>query len=125
MLPAVTTFILTRLGDRLAVDRADQPSALRDAVIGRLYGFTVVESAALDAGTALAYDSSAFVWANRAPATPMGAPSAAVIVSQGVALRQLFAFDPGILSDASIVSTFAGCSVVEEDESRRRSRSAS
>lgn len=95
---------------------AGDPSALRDAVIGRYRGFNVVESAALDEGTALAYHSSAFVWGNRAPAIPNGANDAAVGNAQGIALRTIADFDASVLSDVVAISTFAGCSAVHEDK---------
>ena len=53
--------------------------------------------------------------ANRPPALPQGAASAAIANVGGIALRQLFDFDSGVLADRSVVSTFAGCSLVLED----------
>lgn len=97
------------------VDASGSPSALRDAVIGRVYGLTCVESAALDPGTALAYHESGFAFANRAPAIPSGAADAAIANRDGIALRALRDFDPGILSDVSVISTFAGAAVVWDD----------
>lgn len=118
--PAVATMML-KLDKFSRVDASGTASALRDAVLGRIYGFNVVESAALHAGTAIAYHESGFVFANRAPVIPQGATDAAVTNQDGIAVRQLFAFDPGILSDVSAVSTFAGASVVTEagDERKR------
>ncbi len=113
--PQVATFIL-KLDKFTRVDASGSASALRDATIGRLYGFDVVESPALSLGTALAYHSSAFLFATKAPAIPRGASSAAAAVAQGIALRQLFGFDTSTLSDASVVSTFAGAALVVDSE---------
>jgi hypothetical protein len=99
------------------VSAAGSSSALRDAMIGRYRGFNVVESAGLEEGSALAYHRSGFCWANRAPALPQGAASAAVSSAQGIALRTVFDFDPGTLSDVSVLSTFAGAAAVYEDGS--------
>lgn len=112
--------IVTRL---LSVDkfvRADavgDGTAIREAVMGRVYGFTVVESNGLTAGTALAYHRSGFAFANRAPVAPRGLPStqSATTTSGGVSMRQIFQYQPDILSDASVLSTFAGASVVDVD----------
>jgi hypothetical protein len=92
-------------------------SALRDAVIGRIYGFTVVESPGLDNDTACAYHSSGFVFATKKPADPRGATETAAITSGGINIRQIFQYDPDVLSDASVLSTFAGASEVLEDGS--------
>lgn len=108
----IATRLLTVEGFR-SVEQAGDNGALRDATIGRLYGFTIVESNALTAGTAVAYHRSGFVFANRAPVTPRGANDSAVANFGGVALRHIFQYQPDILSDASVVSTFAGAAVVD------------
>lgn len=110
--PGVATFML-KLDKFTRVDAAGDDSALRDAILGRLYGFMVVESNALDAGTALAYHTSGFAFGNRTPVTPRGAADSAVASEGGVGLRQIFQYDPDILSDASVISTFAGASLVD------------
>lgn len=104
------------------VDASGNSTALRDAIIGRLYGFTIVETSAIDAldasngdAAAVAYHSSAFVWANRAPVNPRGANDSASATEGGVSLRQVFDFDPDILSDRSVLSTFAGAKETESD----------
>jgi len=96
-----------------AADKAGDASALRRAVIGQLYGFTVVASNALTAGTALAYHRSGFAFANRAPAGVAYATDTAVFSEGGISLRHIFQGQPDILSDASVVSTFAGAAVVD------------
>lgn len=110
--PSVATLLL-KLDKFSKVNESGSPSALRDAVLGRLYGFSTVESNALTAGTAVAYHRSGFVFANRTPVAPRGANDSANASQGGVGLRQIFQYQPDILSDASVVSTFAGASVVE------------
>lgn len=107
--------LLLKVDKFTRVDQSGSPSALRDAVLGRLYGLIVVESAALNPGTALAYHESGIVWASRAPAIPRGSTNAATMNEDGIALRQVFAYDVGVLSDVSAIDTFAGASVVYED----------
>jgi hypothetical protein len=97
------------------VDASGSPSALRDAIIGRYRGFTVVESAGLTAGQAAAYHRSGIAWGNLRPATPQGAVATATHSEGGVTLRQIFDYDPNVLSDRSVVSTFAGAALVPED----------
>ena len=90
--------------------------SVRDGVIGRYRGFTVVESAALTGGALgaamLAYHESASC-GNRAPAIPNGAAHAEVSVADGIALRTVQDFDAAILSDVAAISTFAGANVVD------------
>ena len=113
---AVSPDIATRLLGLDSLRDASQSGssgALREAEIGRLYGFTIVESNALTAGTAIAYHRTGFVFANRPPATPRGANDSAVASMGGISLRHIFQYQPDILSDASVVSTFAGAAVVD------------
>lgn len=90
-------------------------TALRDAIIGRVYGFTVVESSALDAGEAVAYHKSGFAFANVTPVAPRGAVDSATATAGGIGLRHIFQYVPDKLSDASVVSTFAGAAAVYEN----------
>lgn len=90
-------------------------NALTDATLGRILGFNVVEAVGLTAGTAVAYHSSGFVMATKLPATPRGATETATVRADSLALRQVFQYDPDVLSDASVLSTFAGSAAVYED----------
>lgn len=93
-------------------------SAFRQAVIGQLYGFTFVESGALDAGTALFYHRSGFTFANRTPRPPRSdTADSAAITEGGIGIRSILQYDPSRLSEASVVSTFAGAAAVYEGES--------
>lgn len=112
--PEFGEFILAQ-DNFMRVDASGSPSALRDAVIGRYRGFTVVESAGLTAGQAAAYHRSGIAWGNLRPATPSGAAMTATHSEGGITLRQLMHYNPLILSDQSVVSTFAGAALVPED----------
>jgi len=63
----------------------------------------------------LAYHRSGFAFANRVPVAPRGANDSATATAGGVGLRQIFQYVPDKLSDASVVSTFAGAAAVYED----------
>lgn len=113
---AVSPEIATRILSVPEFTRADESgsdNSLRNAVIGRLYGFTFVESNALAAGTAVAYHRTSFAMANFAPPVPAGAADGAAMSMSGVALRWVRHYDPDILSDRSVVSTFAGAAAVD------------
>lgn len=99
------------------VDRSGSPEALRNAGLGRVFGFEIVESNALEAGSAVAYHKSGFVFATKAPVAPRGATASSSAVGQGIGLRQVFQYDAGTAQDQSLVSTFAGAAAVYEDVS--------
>lgn len=96
--------------------------ALREAIIGRIFGFTVVESNALTAGTAVAYHKSGFALAVRPPVSPRGATESASASAQGIGMRQVFQYDSGTAQDQSLVSTFAGAAAVWENAADTDSR---
>jgi hypothetical protein len=114
--PEVASFVLAT-DEMTDADKSGSPTALREAIIGRYRGFTVVESSGLTAGHALFYHRSAVAWANFAPVRPSGAVQSATVQDQGVALRHIRQYVPDKLSDASVVSTFAGASMVTDSES--------
>lgn len=98
------------------VDAAGDQTALREAIIGRWRGFTWVESNGIEIGTAVLYHQSGFVFANRVPVAPRGARESATTSSGGIGMRQIFQYDASILSDASVLSTFAGAQVVADNQ---------
>lgn len=115
MSPDITTRVLS-VDKFVRVNESGSQQALRRAVLGMLYGFTFVESNALDAGTAVAYHRSGFAFANRTPVLPRGASDSATATAQGVGLRQVFQYDAKTAQDQSLVSTFGGAAAVFDDE---------
>jgi len=113
--PEVATFVLNQ-DEFTRVDASGSPTALREAIIGRWRGFTVVESAGLAAGRAVAYHKSGFVFTNRVPVVPRGVNDSATAESGGIGMRQIFHYVPDKLSDATVISTFAGAAVVQEND---------
>jgi hypothetical protein len=112
--PEVVGFLLATENLSFA-DRAADDSALRDAVIGRYRGFNVVESNALDEGTAVAYHTTGWAFTNRSPVSPRGAVASSEASDSGISMRQIFQYDPDVLSDASVLSTFAGAALIDAD----------
>ena len=113
---AVSPSILTRLLSVEGFVRADMSGsdqALRNATVGNLYGFQVVMSPALTAGTAVAYHRTSFAFANFSAPVPSGAADGAQVNRNGIALRWVRQYDPDILSDRSVVSTFAGAAGID------------
>lgn len=91
-------------------------SAVREATINRLAGFTIVGSNAIDAETAIAFHPTAFAFVNVAPVVPDGANFGSRMAESGLAMRWLRDYDAPHLQDRSVVSSFAGCSSVEDDD---------
>lgn len=115
---AVSSTIATRLlkYDFLTkVDASGTDAALRSGVIGRVFGFNVIEVPGMDSGEAMAYHRSGLVLATRAPVAARGAAESSSASAQGIALRQVFQYDPSTAQDQSLVSVFAGAAAVYED----------
>ncbi len=92
-------------------------SAVREATINRLAGFTIVGSNAIDAETAIAFHPTAFAFVNVAPAVPDGVNFGSRLAADGLAMRWIKDYEALKLRDRSVVSSFAGCSSVEDDGS--------
>lgn len=97
------------------VDASGSPAALREAIIGRVYGFTVVPSNYLSDGSACAYHRTAFPLVTRSLEVPAGATFGESITYNGFALRLIRDYDPGFQQDRSVVSTLAGADTTKDD----------
>lgn len=95
------------------VDASGTDTALRQATIARLFGFDILVSNALDAGTAVAYSRDAFAFCLRAPRVPQGAAAGSSQSYQGLALRWIMDYESDYLQDRSIVSTLVGAKVLD------------
>lgn len=98
-------------------NEAGTDSALREATIARLAGFTIVGTNALDEDEAYAFHQTAIAFANVAPALPAGATMKARIATEGLALRYLRDYNPTNSTgpvDRSLVDAFVGAASVED-----------
>jgi hypothetical protein len=102
------------------VDQSGSDSALRDGTLGRILGFTVVTSNAIDPDIGYAFHSTAIAFGNVAPTVPDGATFGASESTDGLAMRWIRDYDPNYLRDRSVVSSFAGAASVEEDGENMR-----
>lgn len=82
--------------------------ALRNATIGRTYGFTVVVDQTIAPDTAYAFGDDAFIFATATPAIPQSVPFGASTSFEGIALRWVRDYDPTYLRDRSVVNTYYG-----------------
>lgn len=106
--------------DKLSkVNESGDDSALRDAIINRVAGFTIVGTNALEADEAFAFHGTAIAFGNVAPALPDGATQKARTASDGLSLRYLRDYNPTNATgpvDRSLVDLFCGAVSVEEGE---------
>lgn len=101
--------------DRLTkFDTGPGLDALTEATIGRMAGFTVVGTSAINPDKAYAYHRSAFIAATRAPRVPEGATFGEAVAFGGVAMRWLKDYDYANTTDRSLVNTYAGFATVED-----------
>ena len=97
------------------VDRSGSDGVLREAIIGRISGFTVVGNInSVDPDFAVAFHPTAFALANVAPEDPAGVPAGAGLVFEGLAMRWIRDYDPNWLQDRSVFSAFAGAASIED-----------
>ena len=100
----------------LDVNTAGLPEAVREGVVGRLSGFTIVESNALDGDESYFVHNSAIALAFVAPAAPKGATSSAIAIEGGLSVRQLFDYDSDTFHDRSVLGVFTGGTVVTDPQ---------
>ena len=117
--PAAATLVLGLDNFERNLPASGDASALREAIIGRYRGFTFVESNGLTGGdedvSLVFYHRSGFAFTQRAPVPPRGAAQSASVSDSGFGLRQIFDYDADHATDRSLLSSFAGASVVDED----------
>ncbi|MFC0547051.1 P22 phage major capsid protein family protein [Kutzneria chonburiensis] len=90
------------------MDEAGTTSALTEAVLGRLYGFTLVSSNAVAEDAFFAFHGSALQLITMAPANPAGAPFSSSLSANGVALRYIRDYDFEVATDRSLINTYMG-----------------
>lgn len=103
--------------DLKKVDSSGTEDAFREAIIGRLAGFTVLGSNALEADEAYALHKSAFILATRAPVGPIGGAVSASAEYGGVAATWAADWNGVQLQNESIVWSLAGTAPVYDGSS--------
>lgn len=99
----------------IKANEAASDEALREAIIGRIAGFSVIGNVnSVDPDFAVAMHPTAFALGNVAPEVPKGVPAGATLVYEGLAMRWIQDYDPDYLRDRSVYSSFAGAASVED-----------
>lgn len=97
------------------VNESGSDGVLRDAILGRLFGFTIIADPNITAGKAVAYHRDAFALITRPSRNPEGATKSATVSQDGFALRWLQHYNPLQLEDQSVVDTFAGAETLDPE----------
>lgn len=101
--------------DRLSkFDQSGSDSALREAMIGRIAGFTAVSVPGLDPDMAIAGHRTAFVMATVVPEIPDGVTWGAASSFNGFALRTLRDYDFSNVQDRFLADAFVGYAVTKD-----------
>lgn len=95
------------------VNEAGNDGVLRDATIGRLFGFTIVTDPNLPDDYGVAYHRDAFAHVTRPSRPPEGAAMSKAIAQDGFSLRWLMHYNPLQLEDQSVVDTFVGAETLD------------
>lgn len=104
---------LLNLKELTSVAESGTDGALREGIIGRLRGFTVIEDPALDDDFGVAYHRDAFAHVTRPSRQPEGAAKSATVAQDGFALRWIQHYNPLQLEDQSVVDTFVGAETLD------------
>ena len=104
---------LLNLKELTSVAESGADGALREGIIGRLRGFTVIEDPALADDFGVAYHRDAFAHVTRPSRQPEGAAKSATVAQDGFALRWIQHYNPLQLEDQSVVDTFVGATTLD------------
>lgn len=88
------------------VGEAEAVSALREATLGRRYGFNFVVAPDLDPATAVAMVDSAFVVATAAPSVPQSVPFGAMGSANGWQVRWIRQYETRKMQDQSVFNLY-------------------
>lgn len=97
------------------VNESGTSDVLRDATIGRLFGFTIVADPKLASDFGIGYHKDAFAHVTRPSRQPDGAAFSASVAQDGYALRWIQHYNPNQLEDQSVVDTFYGATTLDAD----------
>lgn len=95
------------------VNESGSSEVLRNATIGRLFGFTIVADPTLPSDFGIAYHRDAFAHVTRPSRQPDGAAFSASVAQDGYALRWIQHYNPLQLEDQSVVDTFFGATTLD------------
>lgn len=93
------------------VNESGDDGVLREATLGRLFGFTIISDPGLT--KSVAYHRDAFAHVTRPSRAPEGAGFSATVSQDGFALRYLQHYNPLQLEDQAVIDTFVGAKTLD------------
>ena len=87
-------------------------AALREGSVGRVAGFTVVESTRVEENELIAFHKASVTLVTRAPAVPAGANFGTTVNEGGYSIRYMRDYDAMKTVDRSILATFVGVGIL-------------
>lgn len=108
--PAAEAAILS-LPQLQKVNESGTDGVLREASLGRLFGFNIVTDPGLT--ESVFYHRDAFAHVTRPSREPQGAAFSATVAQDGFALRWIQHYNPLQLEDQSVVDTFVGAKALD------------
>lgn len=108
----VEQYLLT-LDQLQKANEAGTDGMLREATIGRLFGFDIIVDPNLTADEGIAYNRDFAAHVTRPSRAPEGAAKTATVSQDGFALRWIQHYNPLQLEDQSVVDTFVGADVLD------------
>lgn len=110
--PAIEAALLS-LPQLQKVNESGDDGVLREATIGRLFGFDLISAPELGDKVGVAYESDAFALITRPSAAPQGAAFASVVSQDGFSLRYLQHYNPLQLEDQAVIDAFVGAETID------------
>lgn len=95
------------------VNESGSDGVLREATIGRLFGFTIVADPMLAPDKAVAYHRDAFAFVTRPSRVPEGAAHGTTVAQDGFALRHIMQYNPNQIEDQSVVDCFVAAKTLD------------
>lgn len=108
---------LIQLDNLVKFGESGTTDTLREATVGRVYGFDIVVSNEIAPDEAFAFHRTAYILNSRAPIVPAGAPWGATQSFAGFAIRTVRVFDPDEVEDRFIADAWIGTNVVTDSGS--------
>lgn len=96
------------------VNESGSDGVLREATLGRLFGFEIVADPNLPDDYGVAYDRDAFALVTRPSVAPQGAGFSSTVAQDGFSLRYLQHYNPLQLEDQAVLDAFVGAAVLDE-----------
>lgn len=97
------------------VNESGTSMTLREGELGRIAGFTVLESPGLPPDEAYAYHKTAYALSTQAPSVPAGAPAGFVANQDGFAIRLVQILDSDTIENIVAADVFCGASAVTDN----------